>query len=145
MKKPSIFTFLIGIMLICTSCNKESSLQAQNINSFVQTYFPDVAVLVSIRDGVDYEVTLTDYTKINFDGKIFSNDLEWEEIDCEQSTTYTAVPEALIPNEIKAYVKASHPGLSIVRISRDRRKWDIELSNGIEIEFDSKFSVVEIE
>ena len=146
MKRKLIIAFIIGFTMTCgTSCSKESAQQKQDIDTFVTTYFPETTVLSTIKDGLDYEVTLSDYTRIEFDGKLFGKTLEWEEVDCKHSTVYTAVPTALVPTEITNYVSQVHSGLSIVKISKDSLGWDIELSNGIEIEFDKKFRVIEID
>jgi hypothetical protein len=55
------------------------------------------------------------------------------------------VPAALVPTEIADHVSQLHSEQRIVKIAKDHRGWEIELSNGIEIEFDSKFRVREID
>ena len=57
----------------------------------------------------------------------------------------TVVPSALVPTEITDYVSRLHPTQSIVKISKDGLGWDIKLSNGIEIEFDKRFNVVDFD
>ena len=146
MKKSIIIAALfIGFALCTTSCSKETTAQAQtNINNFVATYFPNEEVIATIRDGFDYEVTLSDYTHIEFDGNLI-NKLNWDEVDCKHSTVYKTVPSALIPAEISTHVAKYHSDYTIVKISKDCRGWEIELSNGIEIEFDKKFNVIELD
>lgn len=146
MKKSIIIAALcIGFAFCTTSCSKEASAQAQtSINSFVSTYFPNEEVIATIKDGLDYEVTLSDYTHIEFDGNLFSQ-FEWDEVDCKRSTVHTAVPAELIPTEISDYVTRLHVGRSIVKISKDGRGWDIELDNGFDIDFDRKFNVIELD
>lgn len=146
MKKSSIIAALfIGFALCTTSCSKEATAQTQiSINNFVATYFPNEEVIATIRDGFDYDVTLSDYTQIDFDGSMFSKPT-WDEVDCRRSTAHTAVPATLVPTEIADYVNRVYPGQSIVKIAKDRREWDIELGNGIEIEFNSKFVVIEMD
>ena len=147
MKKCLIIAALfIGFALSNTSCNKEATTQTQTtINNLVSTYFPEAEILSSIRDGFDYDVTLNDYTKIEFDGNLLGGKLEWDEIDCKHSTVYQSVPTSLIPAEISTHVAKYHSDHSIVKISKDRRGWEIELDNGIEIEFDRKYNVIEID
>ena len=145
MKKLIIIVLFAGFALCNASCNKEATAQAQTtINSFVTTYFPDAQILSIIKDGLDYEVTLSDYTHIEFDGNLFSQ-LEWDEVDCRCSTTHLAVPNTLVPAEIKDYVTRLHTGRSIVKISRDRFGWEIELDNDLDIEFSRKFVVIEMD
>ena len=145
MKKHIIIALIVGLSLFSTSCSKESAVQAQSIENFVKTYFPDVQVLSTIRDGFDYEVTLSDYTRIEFDSNAFGKTPEWDEINCKLSTTYSAVPAALIPAEIADYVNRLHSGKTIVKIAKDSRGWDIELNNGLEIEFNRKFNPIELD
>ena len=66
MKKLFICTLFLGMVLANTSCSKDK--QNNTINDFVRTYFPQTEVLASIMDGLDYDVTLKDYTQIGFDG-----------------------------------------------------------------------------
>ena len=75
MKKLFICTLFLGMVLANTSCSKDK--QNNTINDFVRTYFPQTEVLASIMDGLDYDVTLKDYTQIGFDGNLFGK-LEWD-------------------------------------------------------------------
>ena len=146
MKKLIAIALFVGFSALNISCSKQVTAQTQpTIESFVKTYFPDVEILSSIKDGLDYDVTLSDYTKIEFDGNLLGGKLEWDEIDCKNSTVYKTVPSTLIPSEISTHVAKYHSDYTIVKISKDRRGWEIELSNGIEIEFDRKFNVIEID
>ena len=132
----------IGIALANTSCSKDKKTNV--INDFTKAYFPQAEVLASIKDGFDYEVTLSDYTHIEFDGGLFGQ-FDWDEVDCKHSTIYTTVPAALIPTEISDYVTLLHSGRSIVKIAKDSLGWEIELDNGVEIEFDRRFNVIEMD
>ena len=142
MKKLFICTLFLGMVLANTSCSKDK--QNNTINDFVRTYFPQTEVLASIMDGLDYDVTLKDYTQIGFDGNLFGK-LEWDEVDCKHASIYPSVPAALVPPQITDYVSRIHAEQTIVKISKDTRGWDIELSNGIEIEFDKKYNVVDFD
>lgn len=141
MKKVFVLAFFIGLALSNTSCNGKKT---KVINDFVRTYFPDTEVIANINDGLDRDVTLSDYTQIGFDGNLFGK-LEWDEVDCRHASLSTAVPAALVPAEISSYVNRINGGQSITKIAKDNRGWDIELSNGIEIEFDKRFNVVDFD
>ena len=142
MKKALAFTLFIGIVLTNTSCNNDKKAKA--INDFVRVYFPNTEVIANINDGLDCDVTLSDYTQIGFDGNLFGK-LEWDEVDCRHASLSTTVPTALVPAEITNYVNRIHGSQSITKISKDNRGWDIELSNGIEIEFDKRFNVIDFD
>jgi hypothetical protein len=110
------------------------------IQQFVSTYFPQATILFTQSDGSEYEVKLSDGTEIEFTRKG-----EWKSIDCKHSNIYTSVPEALIPVEIANYVKTNFTDEDIIKIDKDRREWEIELSNRLEIKFDKKFRVLEFD
>ena len=85
---------------------------------------------------ISYDVVFADGSKVEFDAKG-----EWTEIDCTRS----AVPSALIPSQILSFVKRTYPGVFITQIDRDRYGYDVDLSNGLEIEFDKAFRVRDID
>ena len=142
MKKIIYLALFIGFALTNTSCNSDKKAQA--INAFVRTYFPDKEVIANIKDGLDCDVTLSDYTQIGFDCNLFGK-FEWDEVDCSHASLSTTVPTALVPVEIANYVSRIHGTQTITKISTDRRGWDIKLSNGIEIEFDKRFNVIDFD
>ena len=141
MKKLFVIALFIGFTLTNTSCNGKKT---KVINDFVRTYFPDTEVIANINDGLDRDVTLSDYTQIGFSGNLFGN-LKWDEVDCRHASLSTTVPAELVPVEITNYVNRIHGSQSITKISKDNRGWDIELSNGIEIVFDKRFNVVDFD
>ena len=142
MKKALVFALFIGIALTNTSCNNDKKTKV--INDFVRVYFPDTEVIANIKDGLDCDVTLSDYTQIGFDGNLFGK-LEWDEVDCRHASLSPTVPAALVPAEITNYVNRIHGSQSVTKISKDNRGWEIELSNGIEIEFDKRFNVIDFD
>lgn len=57
---------------------------------------------------------------------------------------YSAVPAAIVPQQIADFVaKMNYPGQFIRKIDRDAYSWEIELSNGLEVEFDLNFNVID--
>lgn len=87
-----------------------STAMAQNTNTnpaitqFVTQHFPNATVQMVMPDEDDIDVVLNDYTKIEFR---LNN--EWKKVDCEHSTTFTAVPATIVPEQITAYVKHQLP------------------------------------
>jgi hypothetical protein len=139
MKKLSIITAFVAIL-----CFGMTTAMAQNTNpaitQFVTQYFPDATVQMVMPDEDDIDVVLSDYTKIEFR---LNN--EWKKVDCEHSTTYTAVPATLVPEQITAYVTANFPGAIIKKLEKKFRGWEIELNNGLELKFNNNFRVMEID
>ena len=57
----------------------------------------------------------------------------------------SAVPSKLILPAIQKYVKANYPSAAIVQIDIDRNKYEVELNNGLDLEFsrDGRFLKVD--
>ena len=117
-----------------------SSTNYPEINTFVETYFPQVGILKVEVDEDDYEVKLTDGTEITF-----SLAFEWKSVDCDESSVYGIVPAELVPEQIADYVTANYPTQHIDKIEKKANGWEIELNNGVEIGFDSNFNVTHID
>ena len=84
-----------------------------------------------------YDVIFTNGDKVEFDKKG-----RWTNIDCEHSV----VPAGIVPQSIKEYVQKQYPSAKIIKLElTDRKGYDVELSNDVEIEFDKKFNVIDID
>ena len=113
----------------------DKSVQPQSlpepVMAFVKQHFPKAKISYSEADrelgGVEYEVVLDDGTKIEFDVKN-----QWTQIDCRAE----AVPSALVPQNIAAYVNANYQSLLITKIEKEHYGYNIDLSNGVELNFD---------
>ena len=99
---------------------------------FIAKHFGGDDVLYAERDKglftTDYEVVLKSGSRIEF-----NSDGDWEEVSSRKS----AVPSSFIPSGITKYVASNYPGEFIREISRDGRGYDVELSNGIDLDFSS--------
>lgn len=116
-----------------------AQLPAQAQTVLKQHFNAQQPVLVKQElEGVrtSYDVVFADGSKVEFDAKG-----AWTEIDCTRS----AVPSALVPSQILAFVKRTYPGVFITQIDRDRYGYDVDLSNGLEVEFDKAFRVRDID
>jgi hypothetical protein len=84
-----------------------------------------------------YEVIFTNGNKIEFDRKG-----NWKEINCKHSQC----PQKLIPAAIWNYVEKHFAGNKICKIEKeDWNGYEVGLSNGISLEFDSGFRLVDID
>ena len=109
-------------------------------HSYVKKYFPQekVALAKMEKDFFDkkYEVIFASSSKVEF-----FKDGTWKEVDCK----YSAVPEAVIPEAILRYVKTNYPGHKVVKIEKEDRGYEAKLANGMKLEFDKKFNLVDID
>ena len=83
-----------------------------------------------------YDVQLVNGTEVSFDSKG-----DWTEVDGKRSE----VPAFFIPKEIKKQVNEMFPGEKITKIEKDSRKYEVELTNDVELKFDRKFNIREID
>ena len=83
-----------------------------------------------------YEVIFANSSKVEF-----FKDGTWKEVDCKYST----VPEAVIPEAILRYVKATYPDHKVVKIEKEDRGYEAKLANGMKLEFDNKFNLIDID
>ena len=63
----------------------------------------------------------------------------------ERDCRYSSVPAAVVPAQIAQYVSGHYPDASIVQIDRDKHDYEVKLSNGLELTFDLKFNLIDID
>lgn len=83
-----------------------------------------------------YEVIFADGCRIEFDGKG-----DWKEVACK----FSEVPAAVISAPIAEYVQANYPEISVVKIEKERRKYEVKLFNRVELTFDMHFNLIDID
>lgn len=102
----------------------------EKVQEFVKKHFPKVEVSYAKQDDDwferDYTVVLTNGDKLEFTSKG-----EWTEIDCE----HNQVPEAIIPAAIRKYINEKQKGKRVLEIKKERRHYEVKLSNKLEMEF----------
>jgi hypothetical protein len=112
----------------------------QVAQQFIGKHFAGKTIsLAKIEGGIlekSYDVIFSDGNKLEFDRKG-----QWTDIDCK----YSEVPESVVPQQIADYVAVKHKGVKILKIEREKGRYDVDLSNGWELTFDKKFNVVDID
>lgn len=131
------------VLFSATACaDKNKPIQVNELPAKAQTvlttHFSGQKVALTIKEnGFDgYDVVLQNGTKLEFDRKG-----NLTEVDCKQGT----VPAKLIPQPIKSYVQANYSGKNIKKMEIDKGKHEIELSNGLDITFNKRFKVIDID
>ena len=95
--------------------------------------------IAKVKSGLfskEYTVIFTNGEKIEFDGHG-----RWTEIKCKR----TAVPATLIPPQITRYIRANYPECKILEIEKDDGETEVTLSNHIEVSFNQRYEVIDIE
>ena len=75
----------------------------------------------------EYEVIMTDGSEVGFD-----RDGNWKSVEVRSNSS---VPKAFVLAPISRYVQTQHKGARIVGIERSANKYEVELSDGVDIEF----------
>lgn len=141
----------IAIMLVLALCTF-STIEAGNdkpisfrdlprqAQSTINKYFNKQKVTLYSQESSllskSYNVVFTNGDKIEF-----NKNGEWKEIDCNNR----AVPTNLVPYQIKNYVSKNYRGSKIVKIERKKLTYEVELSSRIELTFDKKFNLLEVD
>lgn len=129
---------LIGLLFLVghTTMAKEKVIPFSQLPAkaqiFVKTHFSEKEVASVLLDTEyivqkEYTVLLKNGTKIEFDG-----DGEWKEVKAKT----TAVPVKITPSTILEHIHHSFPNTYVKEIKRTSRRYEVEISNGLELEFD---------
>ena len=94
--------------------------------TFVQNNFPDLKIIYAEKDGFTFEARLSNGSELEFDRKG-----NWTKVDCN----FEAVPAAIVPEFISTYVNSTFPEAKITQIKIERRGYEVELSNDIDLAF----------
>ncbi len=136
--------FVMSVVLISMACVAEDrpvvyeQLPAP-AKEFINANYPGEKVsYVVVDDDVikpDYTVRLANGVEIQFEN---SGALE-------KISARTGVPAAVVPVQIADYVKANFPDAVVVEYEIGRRDFSVDLSNGLELRFNGKFKLVELD
>ena len=136
----SVFFAAIGVACADVDRPIEVDKLPDAAQKFLKQYFPNASVSLAKVDVElaykEYDVLLTDGTRIDF-----NSSGEWIDVDCK----YAAIPEGIVPRQIVDYVAKNYPNVNILRIERDRHTYEVSLSNRLELTFDKKFKIVDID
>ncbi len=147
MKKLKSFLFTAILILISVSAGgceeKERIIPASElpveITNWISTHFPDNEIVRSKveikKNKKKYEIYLQGGFNLEFNSR-----KEITEID-----GHTKLPDSVIPDKIKQYVDANYPDNFIISWELERNKQEVELDNGIELEFDLNGNFIRID
>ena len=134
--------FALGTSTVSADNDRPISVSElpEKAQQFIRQHFPNEKVsFAKMKRGLfdtTYEVIFTSSSKVEF-----LKNGDWKEVDCKYST----VPAAIIPQQIAQYVSQYYPDTSVVQIDRDKRDYEVKLTNGLELTFDLKFNLIDID
>ena len=145
MKKLIALTLAVMLWPLASAfADNDTPIQVSELpakaQAFLSTYYKGQKILLAkVESEVlnkTYDVIFEGGTKVKF-----NKSGVWTEVNAREG----AVPQALIPEEIRSYVNAHFPDAIIHKIEREHKEYEIKLSNRLEITFDSKFRVIDID
>ena len=146
MKHRRWVLWLLGLLMLPTVAvaDNDKVIETEQLPAAARTtlskYFRGKEIAVVTMDtemfGKSYDVVFADGDKIEFNKKG-----EWKEIKCKNSS----VPANLVPTKIMYQVKKRYPAQKIIGMEIDKDGYEVKLSSGLEIKFNKKFKVVEID
>ena len=145
-----IFRILMIAICCMVSCNmvanagndkpiSVNALPAKAQTLLSQHFNGQKVMLATIESGViskSYDVVLKNGTKLEFDKKG-----NLTEIDCKQGI----VPVQLIPQTIKNYLNDNYAGQSVKKIEMNKKEYEVELTNGLDLTFNKHFQLIDID
>lgn len=129
-----------------SSCEEDKIIGAEELpeaaHTFLTTYFPssNITQAKKDRDGVfgkEFEVYLDDATKVEFD-----KNGEWVSVEGPDNQ---AIPTGFIEESIVSYVAENYPNAPISDISKERDGYEVELTNGMDLDFDANGTFLRID
>ncbi|MGB6083201.1 PepSY-like domain-containing protein [Moheibacter sp.] len=103
----------------------------KSAQTFLKENFINERVVQAEKDNygnrTDYEIVLSNGTEIEFDNKG-----NWKEVDAKNKE---ALPEGFIPRKIVQHITQNFAPHQVSKIEKDRNKYEVELTNGIDLEF----------
>lgn len=139
---------LLGIVLFANTGFADNKVYTTDVNAlpqnsrqFLATHFSEIKVAhISIEKewyGIkDYDVILTDGTEVEF-----RKNGEWKEV----SRRKMGIPSTILLAPIRDYVKTNFSTNYIVSVEADKRKYEVKLDNGIELDFDRNGNLREVD
>lgn len=145
MKKSLFLGLAVLVMLGAVSCSSKTVSDDANqlpatVKKEVKANFKtDVSKVVIEKNSVgadEYDVYLSDGAVVKYEGN------EWEEVKAAMGQS---VPEGYVIKPISEYVTKNQTGAKIVKIERDKKGYEVKLSNGVEIKFDTNGNFVKLD
>ena len=143
MNPKNIYTLLMVLIITITNAQSKkitTSELPKGAITFLTAHFPNNPIKHATKDWEHgekgYEVKLTDGTEVEF-----TKDGAWREVDGHKK----AIPTAYIPKSILEYVKVHYPNEQITHIDKGHKDIDVDLTNKIDLEFDTNGKFLKVD
>ncbi|MVX37228.1 PepSY-like domain-containing protein [Myroides sp. LoEW2-1] len=146
LKRLFVSASFIAIALLSINTTQAQTVQIQkqelpkNAIEFLDKNFNKQTISYITQEkewfSTDYTVVLEDQTKIDFD-----KNGNWEEVENKAK----GIPTDFILPSISKYVTTNFPSTQIIKIEKDSNKYDVKLSNSLELVFNLKGNFTRID
>jgi hypothetical protein len=144
MKRIASLTMFFALLTAFCSCEKEEMITESGLpatsREFIDVHFPEVGISMIIKETETFSADYTVYLANGFEID-FTKSGDWDDVDGK----YTAIPGSildLLPQSIPEYVNNTMRDCYIVEVNKEHYGYEIELSNKIELKFNSKGGIV---
>lgn len=141
--KITLSVLLLFMITVASAQDKAISFTKlpAKAQAFVKKHFSEKEVVKVSMDTEylfkkEYELTLKSGSNIEFDA-----DGVWKKVEMKKS----AVPAILIPATISQYIHKSFPNTFVKEIKKNRNGYDVEISNGLDLEFSNEGKFIRID
>ncbi len=140
--KKILLTLLAAVLIMGAASaqgrkkNIDPSQLPAAATQLIQKHWPSCDISSAYIDGrKEYEVLLTDGCLIEFDLKG-----NWKEMKCTDG-----LPVTIVPVFITRYVVNRYPRQLIIDLEKLKGGYEVELTNGLEIQFDLRGNVTHVD
>ena len=140
MKKHLLFLSIVAILACATPLKAQSTeidpyKLPRSSQTFLRKNFIYSFPLYVTQSKSGYEVIMNDNTTVDLD-----RNGNWTTVSCSDG-----VPESIVPQPIRIYIAKRFSQKTITRIIRSKKEYVIELSEGINLHFDSKYNLIVVD
>lgn len=138
--KASLMATVVVFSL--TGCDKEEIIPSKDIPSeitnYISIHFPNNTIVQAINDTKTYDILLSESISLEFNRKK-------EIVDIDGVDGITQLPNSVIPEKILQYVTTNYPTNFITDWELDGKNQQVQLDNGLDLEFNMKGDFLRIE
>lgn len=109
------------------------------VNKNITKYFGNKNITHMVKDWDNGRVSYDIYFEDGTEAEFFNNG------NLKEAKNYSGLSNSIIPANIRNYVSKNFPGTSIVKWEKSRNKQEIELSNGVGLDFDLRGNFLRID
>lgn len=144
MKKLLLSALAVATLAVTPTMAEDVAITAQKLpqeaQKFLKVHFAQNRVVSAMHDkdisDNDYTVILDNGAKIEFDASG-----KWESVKSRNGK----VPAGVVPMKIQGYIAEHYPTLGVEKIERKRYGYEVELTNDLDLKFDSNGKFVGID